>query len=146
MKPAGLRGPFLFRVGCSVLRAAHRAKLPTCPAGAQTARNCSPAFLLQLLHRLIIVASKSCTGPADRVRHKQFYGGLSPDRSPAPTAESLGGRTCRTGKVRRKATTTEGTMGIAIFLIIAFVMLGVDRLVHLKRSHHPVQHGAAPRS
>jgi hypothetical protein len=36
-------------------------------------------------------------------------------------------------------------MGIAIFLIIAFVMLGVERLATLKRSHHSV-HGITPRS
>jgi hypothetical protein len=37
-------------------------------------------------------------------------------------------------------------MGVAIFLIIAFVMLGVERIVTSKRSHQPVQHGAVPRS
>jgi hypothetical protein len=37
-------------------------------------------------------------------------------------------------------------MGIAIFILIAFVMLGVDRLVDHKRSHHPAKHGAIPRS
>jgi hypothetical protein len=38
-------------------------------------------------------------------------------------------------------------MGIAIFLIIAFVMLGVERLVAHKRTHHhPAQHGVIPRS
>jgi hypothetical protein len=37
-------------------------------------------------------------------------------------------------------------MGVAIFLVIAFVMLGVDRLIAYRRSHHPVQHGVIPRS
>jgi hypothetical protein len=27
-------------------------------------------------------------------------------------------------------------MGYAIFIVIAFVMLGVERLVHFTRSHH----------
>jgi hypothetical protein len=37
-------------------------------------------------------------------------------------------------------------MGIAIFLIVAFVMLGVERLVTLMRSHHHPVHGITPRS
>jgi hypothetical protein len=37
-------------------------------------------------------------------------------------------------------------MGIAIFLILAFVMLGVDRLVTYYKRSHPVQHGATPGS
>jgi hypothetical protein len=38
-------------------------------------------------------------------------------------------------------------MGIAIFLVIAFVMLGVERLVsHMRTHHHPARHGVTPRS
>jgi hypothetical protein len=62
------------------------------------------------------------------------------------TAESNGGRTCRTGRFGERQPLTEGTMGIAIFLILAFVMLGVDRLVTYYKRSHPVQHGATPGS
>lgn len=37
-------------------------------------------------------------------------------------------------------------MGIAFFLIIAFVMLGVERLVSHRRSHPAARHGAIQRS
>jgi hypothetical protein len=37
-------------------------------------------------------------------------------------------------------------MGVVIFLIIAFVMLGVDRLVVNSKRIHPARHGVTPRS
>jgi hypothetical protein len=37
-------------------------------------------------------------------------------------------------------------MGVAIFLIIAFVMFGVERLVVNYRRSHPMNHGVVPRS
>jgi hypothetical protein len=39
-------------------------------------------------------------------------------------------------RLRERPPLTEGTMGIVVFIAAAFVMLGVERLVHFRRTHH----------
>jgi hypothetical protein len=62
-----------------------------------------------------------------------------------PTKTMPVARTCRTGcGSERSHRLTEGTMGIVIFLLIAFVLLGADRLAEYMRTH-PAR-GVTPRS
>jgi hypothetical protein len=61
-------------------------------------------------------------------------------RLPRPVWEDLPDR-----KKARRAVDTEETMGYALFLVIAFVLLGADRIV--ARWHtHTARHEAPPGS
>lgn len=50
---------------------------------------------------------------------------------PKPCEEGLPDRKCPEGP-----SFPEGTMGYAFFMVIAFVMLGIERLVARYRAHH----------
>jgi hypothetical protein len=59
--------------------------------------------------------------------------------SPGPTQASDAGPAGPEGP-ERGSPFAEVTMGVAVFMVLAFVMLGVDRLVKYTRSHYPRHH------
>ncbi len=63
-------------------------------------------------------------------------------RHPKPVWEDLPDR-----NQARRAADTEETMGYALFLVIAFVMLGAERIVARWHEHaHTARHEAPPGS
>lgn len=86
--------------------------------------------------RPLIITQDNRRWPVRQTESRTPGGIPSPGHPPTAEQPADRGKDLPDRKARRGRPVTEDIMAYAIFLAIAFVMLGVERLVHYTRSHH----------